>query len=60
MTRGEFRGCLKIRHFIDHQTKKFVALTLPVVFVIMISLTWLITLFQQAAHSLPARIVARG
>ena len=59
-TRGEFRYCLKIEHFIGHQITRFVALTLPLVFVIMISLTWLITVFKQAAHALSAQIVARG
>jgi len=37
-----------------------VALTPPLVIVIMVFLTWLITLFQQAAYFLMARIVAQG
>ena len=60
ITRGEFRYCMKVKHFIGHQTKRSVAPTLSLVFMIMISLTWLITVFQQAAHALPAQIVARG
>ena len=60
ISRGEFRFCLKLRHFFGHTTKIMIALTQTSVFAIMVSLTWLITMLQQAAHLLPARIVVRG
>ena len=60
LSRGEFRFCLKLRHFFGHTTKIMIALTQTSVAAIMVSLTWLITMLQQAAHLLPARIVVRG
>ena len=60
LNRGEFRYCLKLQHFLEYQAKNLVALTLPLVIVILVFLKSLITLFQQAAHFLTARIVARG
>ena len=59
-SRGEFRFCLKLRYFFGHTTKITIALTQTSVVTIMVSLTWLITMVQQAAHLLPARIVVRG
>jgi hypothetical protein len=60
LNRGEFRYFLKLQHFFEHQATILVALAPPLVVVIMVSLTWLITLYQQAAHLLTARIMARG
>mgnify|MGYP004178260975 CR=1 FL=1 len=60
MNRGEFRYFLKLQHFFEHQAAILVALTPPLVIVILVFLKWLITLFQQAAHFLTARIVAQG
>ena len=60
LNRGEFRYGLKLQHLLEYQATSLVALTPPLFIVIMVFLTWLITLFQQAAYFLTARIVARG
>ena len=60
LNKGEFRYCWKLHHFLEYQATILVALTPPLVFVIMAFLTWLITLFQKAAHLLKARIILRG
>jgi len=57
---GEYRCCLKFQHFLEHQVTILLTLTPPLGIVIIVFLTWLIALFQQAAHFLTARIVARG